>query len=491
MLICSASERRRKQSYAIISIVLICVFFFLRINNVSIHPLFVDEAISIHISERITETSPFVDAWQGRLFSVWALFPFQPHRAASAFIPRTLTVLAQLPALLALVVLAKRNAGNWAALLAFFFFLFSPYHIFFNRIALPDAFASAFQVLAIALSWHWLHRPRPFSALVIGITLFLAFGAKINSVIYFAIPFAAWLSQKQLRRMRRQSWWWMLLATLTATILTAALVIFLSLLGQDFLTTFHVHRGSAASFTIAHYFQNAENSFNLLSQYLSLPLLLVGLLSLCYLSLAKDGYLPLATLAPMLAIWSVQTQQSRFWMTATTLLLLAAAIVLGRLIQRGRRLLRICIFSGSLLWLMIWAFPFLIAARNDPTRLPLPPPDAYQYLQGESAGLALLEVHAALLPNHPQLVLGIVSNCLSLRYFALSDFPVFCPRVNPSGEDVPSHRALLEAERALGVYAVLDSTPFTPAETPGLLLRVIDSPGGVIRYSIYDLSPVQ
>lgn len=489
MLIRWASERWRKQFFAIISIALSCAFFFLRINNISIHPLFVDEAISIHISERIAETSPFVDAWQGRLFSVWALFPFQPHLAASAFIPRAITVLAQLPALLALVVLAKRKAGDWAALLAFLFFLFSPYHIFFNRIALPDAFASAFQLLAIALSWRWLHRPRPFNALVIGITLFLAFGAKINSVIYFAIPFAAWLSQKHLHRMRRQSWQWLLLATLTAILLTIALVIFLSLLGQDFLTTFNVHRGSPASFTIARYFQNAENSFNLLSQYLSLPLLLVGLLSLCYLGLVRDEYLPLATLAPMLAIWSVQTQQSRFWMTATTLLLLAAAMVLGRLIQRGHRLLSICIFSGMLLWLLTWALPFLIAARNKPERLPLPPPDAYQYLQGESAGLAIREVHAALIPHEPQLVLGIVSNCLSLRYFALSDFPVLCPRVNYSGEDIPSHRALLEDERAPGVYAVLDSTPFTPAKAPGRLLHVIDSPGGAIRYSIYDLSP--
>ena len=139
MLIRWASERWRKQFFAIILIALSCAFFFLRINNISIHPLFVDEAISVHISERIAETSPFVDAWQGRLFSVWALFPFQSHLAASAFIPRAITVLAQLPALLALVVLAKRKAGDWAALLAFLFFLFSPYHIFFNRIALPDA----------------------------------------------------------------------------------------------------------------------------------------------------------------------------------------------------------------------------------------------------------------------------------------------------------------------------------------------------------------
>lgn len=489
MLTRKVLEPKRMPIHTLVSIVLICTFFFLRIKDLSNQPLFIDEAISIDIAERIKDTSPFVDAWQGRLFSIWALLPFQPHRAAPAFISRSITVFAQLVALTALVKLAQRKAGIGAALLAYLLFSFSPYHQFFHRMGLPDSFASAFQILTIALSWYWLKRPNLFRALVIGTTLFIAFGAKINSVIFSPVPLAAWLSLNHFQRTRRASRQWMLLSIFTAVVLAVVLVSSLSLIDQDLLSTFHIHRGSPASFSLARILHNAENSFNVLSSYLSLPLLIFGLLSLGYLALSRELYLPLVTLTPMLAVWSVQTQQSRFWITPTTLLLLAIAIAWGRIMRIRRGLFTFITASGLSIWLFALAFPFLINTLGDPSRLTLPGADEYQYLQGESAGLAIREVHAALLPHQPQLVLGIINNCLSLRYSSLSDFPVHCPRVNYTGEDIPKHIALMEDNRSVGVYAVLDSTPFTPSEAPGNLLGVIPSPGETILYSVYDLSP--
>lgn len=476
-------------NYIILCVCLIIGYFFLRIVNITKIPLFIDEAISIEIAERIQESSPFVDAWQGRLFSIWTLLPYQPFHSASAFIVRIITVFAQLVALTALLRVIRKETGTIAAFISWFFLLFSPYHHFFHRMSLPDSFAAAFQTLAIALTWHWLKRPSYYKAMIIGSTLFFAFGAKINSVIFFPAPFAAWLSLNHIQRMRRGSILWMLLSILTATFLAIVLVLALSLIGQDFLTTFRVHRGASSSLNIAQTILNAENSFNVLRSYLSTPLLLFSLVSLVYLIAKRRIYLPLVTLAPMLAIWSVQTQQSRFWITPTTLLLIACAITIAELIQLRRRLVSLVTLLLLTVWSLTVALPFLSNSLWYPAQLTLPKTDKYQYLQGEGAGLAMSDVNSALNLHQPQLVLGIINNCLSLRYLSLSDFPVHCPRVNYTGEDIPKHIALMEENRSRGVYAVLDSTPFTPSEAPGMLITVIPSPDETILYSIYDLSP--
>lgn len=472
----------------VLSVCFIIGIFFLRTINIATVPLFIDEAISIEIAERILETSPFVDAWQGRLFSVWTLLPFQPFQSAPAFTIRIITVFAQLVALTALISVVRKEAGYIAALLSWFFLLFSPYHHFFHRLGLADSFAAAFQILAIALTWRWLNRPTIIKAWIIGFILFFAFGAKINSVIFFPIPFAAWLSLNPRKRVNRAVLQWLLLSILTATILAIVLTLALSWIGQDFLATFRVHRGSSSIFDFADFFRNIDNSFSILHSYLGTPFLLFSLISSVYLFAKRKIYIPLVTFAPMLAIWSVQTQQSRFWITPTTLLIIASAMTLAEFIRK-RKILSYLI---SILILSAWsivAIPFLGNSYWNPAQLSLPKPDQHQYLQGESAGLAISEINAALNLYQPQLVLGIINNCLSLRYSSLSDFPVHCPRVNYTGEDIPKHIALMDENRSRGVYAVLDSTPFTPSEAPGTLITVIPSPGETILYSIYDLSP--
>ena len=338
------------------------------------------------------------------MFSVWALLPFQPFQSAPTFTIRIITVFAQLVALTALLGVVRNEAGLIAVLLSWFFLLLSPYH-HFNRLGLADSFAAAFQILAIALTWHWINRPTIIKALIIGLILFLAFGAKINSVIFFPVPFAAWLSLNPSKRVNRVILQWLLLSMLTATLLAIVLTLALSWIGQDFLTIFRVHRGSSSLFYFANFFQNINNSLSVLHSYLGTPFLLYCLLSLFYLFAKRKIYIPLVTLAPMLAIWSVQTQQSRFWITPTTLLIIAGAMTLAELIRKRKTEISLLAILISSTWSIV-AIPFLGNSYWNPAQLSLPHPDQYQYLQEESAGLAISDVNAVLNLYQPQLVLG-------------------------------------------------------------------------------------
>ena len=191
----------------------------------------------------------------------------------------------------------------------------------------------------------------------------------------------------------------------------------------------------------------------------------------------------------MLILWLGSAQQSRFWQFPVAIGLLCMALMLVNLTTLKKRIISIIILGSLILWISFGSLPFLSTARKYPAELIIPEHDSYQYLSGESSGLTFKEIKSTLNSHQPQLVLGIINNCLSLHYLSLSDFPVLCPRVNYTGEDIPKHVALMEENRSIGVYAVLDSTPFTPSEAPGTLITVIPSPGDTILYSIYDLSP--
>ena len=467
---------------------LILLFFAIRTHRISAAPLFIDEAILIHIAEKINDNSPFVDAWDGRLFSVWSFYAFQPFLRAPTMLSRAVVVMLQLIAMTALIQCVRRETGTLAALLSYLLITFSPYHHFFQRLGLADSVASAFQILAIALTWYGWKQRKLRHAVIIGLTSFIAFGAKINSIIFYPVPFAAWLTLGQQPTLRRSSFRWLAAATITASALAIALVLALSWIGQDFLSTFWVHSGSASSFRLPQIIHHAESTFHSLRSYLGTPLLFFALLAAVILLAQRRYFLPLITFAPLLAIWSVQTQQSRFWITPTTLLLIISALVMAEALKRRQTVLTILIILLLASWGSSTALPFLAQSYWRPKQLALPPADQYQYIEGESAGPTIRDLHEALLPLQPKLVLGIINNCLSLRYLALRDYAVQCPRVNYTGEDIPAHLALMDDHRTEGVYAVLDSTPFTPSAAPGTLLHVIPSPGAKILYSLYDLA---
>ncbi len=86
-------------------------------------------------------------------------------------------------------------------------------------------------------------------------------------------------------------------------------------------------------------------------------------------------------------------------------------------------------------------------------------------------------------------MIAILANCSSLRYLTLNRLPIECPRLNPTGEDIPALAALLEASRAPGTLAVLEDLPYAPTQAPGTIAAVIDDPSGRPRLTVYDLSP--
>ena len=483
------AELNRQKYRLVLSVALLLAFFTIRISNLESIPFFVDEVIVVNIAERIPQTGILLDIWEGRPLTSWSLIPFQTHLTAPILTTRVVILIYLLPSFACFLWIARQMSGWLASALFSALFLFSPYHDFFQRFALADTLSILPLTIAFTLSWRWRNQLSINKSLFIGFLLSLAFLTKISNVIFFAIPFFASISAKKLSFFTVRKVALYLVGPSLAVLLSITYYVVASWRGYDMLTMFQIHAVNDQVLSVSRFLQNIMNTFESLNYYLTLPLTVILILSIMYMIKLKKQYLYLNFMLPMTILWLGSAQQSRFWQFPVTIGLLCMALMLVNLMTLQKRIFSIIILGSLIFWIAFGSFPFLSTARKYPAELSIPQHDSYQYLRGESSGLTFEEIKSTLNSREPQLVLGIINNCLSLRYLSLSDFPVHCPRVNYTGEDIPQHIALMEENRSRGVYAVLDSTPFTPSEAPGMLITVIPSPDETILYSIYDLSP--
>lgn len=136
----------------IIFVALTVLYFVLRLPNLTLQPIFADEAIYIRWAQvmRAEPTLRFVPLSDGKtpLF-MWALIPVLKFTQDPLFAGRFLSVMSGFATLIGVFVLGWRvfglKVGLWSALL----YTIAPYTVFFDRMALVDSMLSAFTIWAL------------------------------------------------------------------------------------------------------------------------------------------------------------------------------------------------------------------------------------------------------------------------------------------------------------------------------------------------------
>jgi hypothetical protein len=459
-----------------IAVGLLLIYFAVRLASLTAFPSFVDEAFHINFGRDVLATGPFAHAEEGRQFVVWLYMLFGAQGNAPLWTARTANLLTLVVGAAALIGAARLLANRWSAVFVALLLIFSPYHHFFERLALADPVSGAAVTLAVYFAARLRRRASPLDAALCGAALFLACGAKVSALPYFCIPVIAVLTLRPTRAGIR----WGAVALVVGLALTGAYLGVLYWRGYN--PFFYLETGRRAP--LAEVLStNLGNTFGTLSGYLSLPLALLLLAAVALLVLRRRFFLPLILLLPLAVMWLSSRQDSRHLFAPISLLLLGGALALGEWIADSRQLIAAVaalLIVGALLWM-----PFAQTLVNNPAALPVPADDRAEYMTSEGSGFGLAEVIAALKERQPTRVIGILANCLSLRN--LAPFPVECPRLNPNGDDVDVLAALLASSSAAGTYAVLEAVAYAPSSAPGSLLTVIDV--GRPRLSIYDLAP--
>jgi len=170
-------------------------------------------------------------------------------------------------------------------------------------------------------------------------------------------------------------------------------------------------------------------------------------------------------------------------MGSVTVLLLILAVGLAWLIQRYPRVMRPV--SGGLItiWaVMIW-LPFVLAAYQNPVELPLPEREYNEYLVADASGFGLPEAADILREEQPERIIGLLSNCWGLEYTA-PELSIECPRINPTGEDIPVLQELIDSAEA-GTIVVYEDSAYVPETIRGDVIAEITRPGGRANLTIY------
>lgn len=154
--------------------VLVIAYFLLRLPNLTLQPIFADEAIYIRWAQvmRAEPTLRFVSLTDGKtpLF-MWFMIPLFKVFSDPLFAGRFLSVFAGFFTLLGVFFLAKKLFHTKAALWASLLYVITPYTVFFDRMALVDSMLSAFTIWSMYFAIWLVRSMRLDLAMILGYLL--------------------------------------------------------------------------------------------------------------------------------------------------------------------------------------------------------------------------------------------------------------------------------------------------------------------------------
>ncbi len=150
---------------------LISVYFILRLPNLTLQPIFADEAIYIRWAQvmRAEPTLRFLPVSDGKtpLF-MWTLMPLLKFIPDPLLAGRLLSVLVGFLTLLGVYFLSKKVFGIQAAFWAALLYVITPYTVFFDRMALVDSMLAGFTIWIIYFAIWLIKKTRLDIAMILG-----------------------------------------------------------------------------------------------------------------------------------------------------------------------------------------------------------------------------------------------------------------------------------------------------------------------------------
>lgn len=488
----TSTHQRRWVSW--LATILVLAFFLSRLIAIDLFPPFLDEMQHVHEAELSAQSSPFAFTGEGRIFTLWWYMLYQPYRAAPVWLPRVATLLAVLPGLAAVIAIGQLAAGRWGAAFAGLAYLFSTSNFFFERLALADPISGSAVLVALWLAYRLSRRASTPDAVLCGVALFVAVGAKATALPYLGIPLAAALTLHPQGRSWRENARWGVIALITGVGLIVLFTLGLRLRGYTPFGFIELYNSQATTPILTRTMQNVADFAAWFSSYTGILMFGLLLIALVGLMLRRQFFFALCLFGPALVFWINERQYTRYFVALTVIFLLGGAVFLAQLIKRQHPAVKLIVLIGILIWGSLQWLPFAWDSYTAPERLWLPRRDYLEYIASDASGFGLPEAKEALIALHPTEVIGIFSNCRALRYLALQDFTVTCPTLNPSGQEIENLAALLANSREVGKYVVYEPLPYVPSRDriPGQLIATflrpnVDSPPTAVL--LYALAP--
>jgi 4-amino-4-deoxy-L-arabinose transferase-like glycosyltransferase len=373
--------------------IIILAYFFTRTYNLLNLPIFTDEAIYIHWARLAWKDASwrFVSLTDGRQpLQTWGTIPFLKLFADPLFAGRMFGVSSGFLALVGIFCLAYYLYGKKFAYFATLIYLFNPYYLFYDRMALVDSAVNGFFIWFVFFGLVLVKHPRLDLALIFG--LFAGLGTLAKSTVrVFFIPLAFvpifYLKSKEFLKQSFNYFFLIGIAGVLSLVVynvqrLSPFMHFIELKNTTFVKTLPellsnpfdplIHNLT----TIPYYFISESNYLLFLFGFVGLILLFLHKRELA-VSLTLFFLIPFAGIALMAKV-----------VFPRYLIFLTIPFLLGFLYLLKKTEKRLLILG---IYLIANAY-FLFGVVKAPEVLPWPDIDRGQYLEGSSAGHGLREI---------------------------------------------------------------------------------------------------
>ncbi len=388
---------------------LVAFYFLLRLPNLTLQPIFADEAIYIRWAQvmKAESTLRFLPLSDGKtpLF-MWAMIPFLKFVQDPLLAGRLLSVVSGFFTLIGVFFLAKRvfniRSAFWASLL----YVITPYTVFFDRMALVDSMLAAFTVWIVFFAIWLTSSLRLDTSMILGYLLGGAILTKTPGMLnLFLLPLTI-MGFKYKGGSH----------TLIKLVILWVVAIIIALVMYNFLRlgpNFHLLSSRNADYIFSPlelvgrpldpfipHFRDIADWF---PKLLTWPILLSVIMGIIYLlfGIWQQSFRGPSLLGGIVLLWAIiplllnmaflKTFTARYLLSSIPLLLILAGFGVTKLLPRLAYIKR---FPVVLMLLVLLPLPlyFNFLLLTSPSKAPLPKEERRGYFEEWTAGYGFAEI---------------------------------------------------------------------------------------------------
>lgn len=387
----------------LVLLLIVILYFGLRLPNLTLQPIFADEAIYIRWAQvmRAEPTLRFLPLSDGKppLF-MWVMIPLFKVFEDPLFAGRFLSVLSGFATLSGIWFLGWKFFNLRVAFWSSFLVVITPFMIFFDRMALVDSMLTAFSVWSLNLALLLIRYPRIDLAMILG--YFLGGGLLTKPPGFFnilALPVILWLfdwtdKTRQLKLLKIVGLW-MLAVAIGLTIYNVLRLgpgfSNISSRNQDYVFSPVELIGRPLDPFLPHF----NDLVDWFPKLFTMPVLLLVGLGVALAVLRRNKYalvVLLWSLIPLLIQMAfLKTFTARYILFSIPPLLFLGGWAMEEIINKVK-LKRWMLIASVISVLLISSLSFSLKMMTDLENLPLPRSERSGYLEGWTAGYGLKEI---------------------------------------------------------------------------------------------------
>ncbi len=370
-------------------------------HNLDSLPVFLDEAAHIWWARLVWEWQPFHAASDGRLLNVLWAAVFWPFNS-SVWVTRGATVLLTTVGFAALLALSQRFLPRPAATVTAVTYAVVPFALFFERMQLPDTYATACFLILLWSSAELARSPhRRSNTVIAALALAASLLSKITSLVFVPVPALAALIIGCRYRWRAHARATLRVYLLTAALLLPVLTVLRAIAGSDLGLDLLARKTASspaemwaqAQFTGPMVWSYFHVLFTPWLWWTGLVTIAIALWKRTRMSLYVCAT-ALLGLLPLISKSNPGFLEARFALPYVALLVLlmaaGAATLWKRVAQLGASIRITVVVIGIMA--LIPSIQFMRNTFGNPEVLELPRRDAWEYIRGWPSGYGFREI---------------------------------------------------------------------------------------------------